>query len=81
VDVQRLTGACKNLTRGVVALVFRCEPVGGRTATTDEALRVQWLTADEIRDRMQPAYAVPVLDALVNGTAYRAHDGTKLVAR
>ncbi len=49
VDVERLTGAYKNLTRGVVALVFRCHPVRRTPTATDEAQRVRWLTPDEIR--------------------------------
>lgn len=39
VRVERLSGVYKNMPRGIVALVFRCAPVGGRLTTTDEALR------------------------------------------
>lgn len=80
VDVERLTGAYKNLNLGVVALVFRCSPVAGAPTTTDESQRVQWLTTDEVRDRMAPAYAVRVLDALSDGVTTRAHDGVQLIA-
>lgn len=80
VEVERLTGAYKNLTRGVVALVFRCRPVAGAPTVTDESQRVQWLTRDEVSDRMAPAYAVRVLDALDGGVATRAHDGVQLIA-
>jgi len=81
VEVERLTGAYKNLARGVVALVFRCHPIEGTATPTDESQRVQWLTPDEIADRMAPAFAIRVLDALTDGTASRAHDGIHLVAR
>jgi ADP-ribose pyrophosphatase YjhB (NUDIX family) len=80
VEVERLTGAYKNLTRGVVALVFRCRPVAGTPAPTAEARRVRWLTADEVREQMAPAYAVRILDALHEGAAHRAHDGVHLFA-
>jgi 8-oxo-dGTP diphosphatase len=80
VEVDRLTGAYKNLTRGVVALVFRCHPIAGEPTTTDESQRVQWLTADEVREQMAPAYAVRVLDALGHSAASRAHDGVQLIA-
>ena len=79
VEVQRLTGAYKNLTRGVVALVFRCRPTAGDATATDESQHVQWLTADQVRERMSPAYAIRVLDALGDHTASRAHDGFRLV--
>jgi 8-oxo-dGTP diphosphatase len=80
VKVERLTGAYKNLTRGIVALVFRCHPIAGEAATTAESQRVQWLTADEIREHMNPAYAIRVLDALGEHAAHRVHDGVQLIA-
>jgi ADP-ribose pyrophosphatase YjhB (NUDIX family) len=79
VEVERLTGAYKNLGRGVVALVFRCRPVGGEATPTEESQRVRWLTRDDITTCMAPAFAVRVLDALTDGAASRAHDGVQLV--
>lgn len=79
VEVERLTGAYKNLPRGIVALVFRCRPIGGEPTTTDESRRVDWLTPDQVREHMDPAYAVRVLDALTDEPASRAHDGVQLV--
>src|ERR1700712_5600669 len=58
VEVQHLTGAYKNLTRGVVALVFRCRPLMGEPTTSDESQRVRWFTTDEVRNTMTPAYAI-----------------------
>jgi ADP-ribose pyrophosphatase YjhB (NUDIX family) len=81
VSVERLTGVYKNMTQGVVALVFRCTPVGGAEMTSDESTDVRWLTADEVRDRMGEVYAVRVLDALdaVPVPHVRAHDGVRLL--
>ncbi|MBW0105244.1 NUDIX hydrolase [Pseudonocardia sp. KRD291] len=81
VEVERLTGAYKNLSRGIVALVFRCRPAGGEATTSDESRRVDWLTPDEVSGHMDPAYAVRVHDALTDNAASRAHDGVQLVAR
>jgi ADP-ribose pyrophosphatase YjhB (NUDIX family) len=80
VEVERLTGAYKNLTRGVVALVFRCRPIAGTPTPTDESRHVRWMTPDEVTAHMAPAFAVRVLDALSDNTASRAHDGVHLVA-
>lgn len=78
VDVERLTGVYKNMSRGVVALVFRCRPFGAAVASTDEAKRIDWLTVDEITSSMTEAYAVRVTDALADRPQTRAHDGVVL---
>lgn len=81
VEVERLTGAYKNLSRGIVALVFRCRPVDGNPSPTDESQHAAWLTLDAVRECMVPAYAVRVMDALTgDGVTVRAHDGVHLVA-
>jgi ADP-ribose pyrophosphatase YjhB (NUDIX family) len=79
VEVERLTGAYKNLTRGVVALVFRCHPVAGAPTQTDESQRVRWFTLAEVREHMAPAYAIRAEDAFTDGASARAHDGVQLV--
>lgn len=81
VSVEFLTGAYKNLVLGVVALVFRCVPIYGEPRPTDESQQVQWLSRDEVRERMLPAYAVRVFDALApdSTVSTRAHDGINLV--
>ena len=79
VEVDRLTGAYKNLTRGIVALVFRCHPVAGSPQETDESQRVRWFTLDQVREHMAPAYAVRVEDAFTDGVSTRAHDGVELL--
>jgi 8-oxo-dGTP diphosphatase len=80
VRVDRLTGAYKNLTRGIVALVFRCTPIAGTPAPTDESQHVRWLSIDDVRSHMTPAYAIRILDALRETASARAHDGVELIA-
>jgi ADP-ribose pyrophosphatase YjhB (NUDIX family) len=79
VQVERLTGVYKNMPQGIVALVFRCSPVGGQLRTTDETVSTRWLSIDQIRQCMDPAHIVRVTDAFVEGAAARIHDGVKLV--
>ncbi len=80
VRVERLTGVYKNLTIGVVALVFRCVPLDTADPNSAEAVAVRWADLDEIPDLMTPAYAVRITDAFGDSTATRAHDGVQLVA-
>ncbi len=80
VETVRLTGVYKNMKRGVVALVFRCRPVGGEEHTTDESVDVRWFTREEVESHMVEAYAVRVRDALdASGPQVRAHDGRQLL--
>jgi len=82
VSVERLTGVYKNMTRGIVALVFRCRPEEGEAQPSAEATAVRWLSREQIAERMSEVYAVRVLDALVgSGTvpSIRNHDGRTLL--
>ncbi|MER6976099.1 NUDIX hydrolase [Streptomyces carpinensis] len=80
VDVRQLTGVYKNMRQGVVALAFRCEPVAGTERTSNETTAVEWLTPDEVRERMSEVFAMRVLDALDgNGPQVRSHDGRRLI--
>ncbi|MFD3805369.1 NUDIX hydrolase [Streptomyces sp. NPDC058619] len=80
VSVERLTGVYKNMSRGVVALVFRCRPVGGEERTSMETTAVKWLTPAEVEQSMAEVYAVRVMDALDATTPFvRAHDGRHLL--
>ena len=81
VAVERLTGAYKNLTLGVVALVFRCSPLTGTSDPTEESQQVRWLTPDEVTELMAPVRAVRVLDALTDSVTTRAHDGVHVIVR
>ena len=79
ITVERLTGVYKNLTHGIVALVYRCRPAGGDAHPTAEAREVRWMTREEIQSAMTPAFAVRVLDAFDGYAHSRAHDGVNLV--
>ncbi|WP_419996140.1 NUDIX domain-containing protein [Streptomyces boninensis] len=80
-SVECLTGVYKNMARGIVALVFRCRPIDGEERTSDESSAVEWLSPDEVKQRMGEVYAVRVLDALdAPGTPHvRSHDGKRLL--
>jgi len=80
VTVERLTGVYKNLTRGIVALVYRCRPEGGEPHVTEEAREIRWMTKEEVQSVMTPAFGVRVLDAFEESPHSRAHDGANLVA-
>jgi 8-oxo-dGTP diphosphatase len=81
VEPSALTGVYKNMSRGIVALVFRCRQTGGALTTASETAEVRWVTRDEVAELADPAYAIRVLDALDFATppAIRAHDGVRLV--
>ncbi|MFC1439205.1 NUDIX hydrolase [Streptacidiphilus sp. N1-10] len=76
-----LTGVYKNMTRLIIAMVFRCEAIDGDLTTGDETRALRWATRDEVADLVDEAYAIRVLDALdaVSPPAVRAHDGVKLI--
>jgi 8-oxo-dGTP diphosphatase len=81
VEPIALTGVYKNMTRGIVALVFRCKITGGKLATNDEAVAFRWASETDIRSLATEAYAVRVLDALSRTSvpAIRKHDGQRLI--
>ncbi|MCJ1680565.1 NUDIX domain-containing protein [Streptomyces sp. APSN-46.1] len=80
VEVDGLTGVYKNTARGIVALVFRCKPSGGRERASEESTAVDWLAPEEISERMADVYAVRLLDALDGrGPHVRSHDGRRLI--
>jgi 8-oxo-dGTP diphosphatase len=75
-----LTGVYKNMRQGVVSLAFRCEPVGGELRTSDEAVRVEWITPSDATSSMPEARAIRVTDALRDdGPFVRIHDGTNII--
>jgi 8-oxo-dGTP diphosphatase len=80
VEPEALTGVYKNMRHGIIALVFRCRIIGGDPRATTEVQEAAWLTPDEVRERMDEAYATRLLDALNAGpAAIRAHDGLSLL--
>jgi 8-oxo-dGTP diphosphatase len=91
VQPSALTGVYKNMTQGVVALVFRCRPAGGTpladgpaispAVAGQETAAVRWASRQEVADLADPAFAVRVFDAIdyVMPPAVRAHDGVRLI--
>jgi 8-oxo-dGTP diphosphatase len=76
-----LTGIYKNMTRGIIALVFRCKITGGDLQTNDEVAAFRWAAAGDVAELADEAYAVRVLDALDDDhlPAVRQHDGVHLL--
>lgn len=81
VTVERLTGVYKNMTHGIVALVYRCRPAGGEPHSTDEAREICWMTKEEVQSAMVPAFNIRVLDAFAEAPQSRTHDGVDLLTR
>jgi 8-oxo-dGTP diphosphatase len=81
VTIDALTGVYKNIRRGIVALVFRCQRSAGDLVLSTETDDFRWATRDEITKFMTPAYGIRALDALdYNGhVAIRTHDGINLI--
>ncbi|MFD9270196.1 NUDIX domain-containing protein [Streptomyces goshikiensis] len=80
VEVERLTGVYKNLALGVIALVFRCRPVGGVEKLSEESTAVRWLMPNQAESAMSEVFAVRVADALGGEAPHvRSHDGVRLL--
>ena len=81
VEPDALTGVYKNMTRGIIALVFRCKITGGHLAANDEVTAFHWASQADIRQFTSEAYAIRLLDGLSEGAApaIRQHDGTELL--
>ncbi len=80
VHVEVLTGVYKNMSRGIVNLVFRCTALAEAASSTPEAAMVAWVPLSTVDTLMDSAYAVRVIDAAKAGhVSVRAHDGTRLV--
>ncbi|WP_258904772.1 NUDIX hydrolase [Actinokineospora sp. UTMC 2448] len=78
-NVECLTGVYKNMTRGIIALVFRCRVESGRKSSTAEAVNVEWMSLDQARSVMSPAYFVRVADAFSPRVMLREHDGVDVL--
>jgi len=76
-----LSGVYKNMSRCIIALVFRCKILGGTLATNDEVSEFRWATAGEVSALVDEAFAIRVLDALEDqaAPAIRQHDGVHLI--
>jgi 8-oxo-dGTP diphosphatase len=82
VEPDTLSGVYKNMSRGIIALVFRCKVTGGQLTTNDEVTAFRWADEDTIRQLTSEAYAVRLLDALHEKArpAMRQHDGVHLLS-
>ena len=81
VEPVALTGVYKNMSRGIIALVFRCRPVGGTLTANPEVTGFRWVRESEVSAIMSEAYAVRILDAYRHNAvpSIRDHDGVRLV--
>jgi len=81
VEPVALTGVYKNMSRGIVALVFLCKVAGGQLTANDEVTAFRWADEDQVHELLTDAYAVRVTDALhtSGAPAIRQHDGTHLL--
>lgn len=75
VRVGALSGVYQNLSRRIIALVYRCHPAHGSPAATAEAAEARWVDRDDIDGLMVPAFAIRVHDAFEPTPPTRAHDG------
>ncbi len=81
VEPIALTGVYKNMSRGIIALVFRCRPIGGTLSENSEVAGFRWVRESDVSSIMSEAYAVRILDAYRYNVApsIRNHDGVRLV--
>ncbi len=75
---DRFTGVYHHVLRGVVALVWRCTPLGGVPTPSPESVEVCWWDVETVLSRFAPVFAVRVSDALSGQTHWRNHDGHRL---
>ena len=81
IEPVALTGVYKNMARGILALVFRCNALSGHLTVNEEVSGFRWATPEEVNGMADEAFAVRVLDALAErpAPAVRHHDGLRIV--
>lgn len=82
VEVDALTGIYKNVSHGIVALVYRCRALSGEPVPTDESEAVRWMPIEEALARMETVFGIRVQDARDAprlGAFSRTHDGQNLL--
>ena len=81
VEPIAVTGIYQNMTRDIIALVFRCKIAGGTLATNDEASAFRWVSETDVTTLAAEAYAIRVLDAQhpEGPPAVRQHNGVQLL--
>jgi 8-oxo-dGTP pyrophosphatase MutT (NUDIX family) len=65
----RLTGVYKNLSLGIVALVFDCTPAGGKLQAADETTDVAWCEPQQLTQLVGDRIRIRIEDALANPSA------------
>lgn len=80
IELGPLTGVYKNMTRGIVALVFRCRLLSSAAPHSREASSVEWHSFRNLESLVSQVYAVRIQDSAQTGMPrVRAHDGTRLL--
>jgi 8-oxo-dGTP diphosphatase len=81
IEPVALTGVYKNMSRGIIALVFRCRSIGGSLTENPEVAGFRWIREADVSSIMSEAFAVRILDAYQHDAApsIRDHDGVRLV--
>jgi ADP-ribose pyrophosphatase YjhB (NUDIX family) len=81
IEPGSLTGVYKNLTLGIVSLVFAARVTGGTPSPTEEAVDIAWWSPERILAETPAVFAVRVADALAGrgAAAVRTHDGVNLL--
>lgn len=75
ISIDELSGVYKNVTAGVVALVFRASVLSGHLQTNDEVGEFKWIDIEEVEQLVAPVYAVRLADANHSPARARSHDG------
>ncbi|MEI2650149.1 MAG: NUDIX hydrolase [Dermatophilaceae bacterium] len=83
IEIGPLTGACKNMTLGIVALVFRAAVASASADQSQEAAKIEWVGMDQARQLVDDVFYIRLTDAQapwpgVVRPAVRTHDGRRL---
>lgn len=80
IEVGPLTGVYKNMSRGIVNLVFRCKLASQPKSESIEAREITWWSVEHVGDIVDEVYAIRVLDGAAHSPppSVRAHDGVKI---
>ena len=81
IEPVALTGVYKNMARGILALVFRCNAVSGHLTLNEEVSEFRWAAPEDVQALADEAFAVRILDALADrpATTVRHHDGLRII--
>lgn len=82
VTIERLTGVYKNMSRGIVALVYRCRAISQPAGSSAEASSVRWHPLAALGG-MESVYQVRVRDAVspMSSVPTRTHNGVHLLPK